>query len=358
MNPDDYAIVVGIRRYPGFGRTETEARDLEGPDNDAEAICGWLTAPDKGGVPIASARLIRSKDFPDPFPNALVAEPQKQAILAAFDRLESIAQQHDSQGQGLRVGRRLYLYMSGHGFAPRRKQAALFTANATRVRTSHHVHASDWMEWFYNAEYFDELVLWIDCCMTFDLSVMPERGGYRILQGTTGTGKMFTAYAAKPPLQAVERRMADGLMHGVFTYALLKGLEGAAADQDTFEVTSSSLREYLTNAMKTFLTEQDLQDSSVSKEPDFGADDPMVFLRVAHLLEFPMQLSFGAAAEGMPVRIVTGSPLRQAARGIIHHGRFDVALPRAVYFAMVEGLGWIKDFEVTGGQDSVVTVGV
>lgn len=352
MNADDYAIVVGIERYPGFGRTDVDPNDLNGPDNDATAIYEWLTAPDKGGVPPGNAWRVRSRDFPSPA-SVLDAEPQRQAITHLFDRLEVKAQANGRQGHGLRVGRRLYLYMSGHGFAPRRKEGAVFVANATRVMT-YHVFASKWLEWFCNAEYFDELVLWMDSCMVFDLTVMPEAVGYRAVQGT-GPGRIFSAFAARFPQQAVERKMPDGLYHGVFTYTLLQGLNGAAADANTHQVTSASLRNYLYNSMKAFMTEDDLHDPNISKEPDFGFDDPIVFCTIPAVDVCIVDLRrFPLAAEGKRFIVVTGAPPTKVAGNVVHNGVGQVPLPPGVYFLKMDDPPLQQGFEVTGGPNANV----
>lgn len=352
VQPDDYAIVIGIGNYPGFGSNETEANDLKGPNDDAQEIYNWLVAPDKGGVPKKNARLIRS---PQPPPTkALKARPHRETITNAFDRLESVAQQNNQQGNGLRVGRRLYLYASGHGFAQRRKEGSLFVANATQVR-KYHVFASGWLEWFYNAEYFDELVLWMDCCMVSDLPVVRENAGYREMPTATPNSRLFSAFAAKFPQQAVEREMPDGKIHGVFTYTLLQGLKGAAADSVTGKITSATLRNHLTNTMKTYLSEADQNDDIVAKEPDFGFDDPMVFCTVPGPQASAVTLtSFPAGAEGQPFVVFTGSPPQQAAAGSVQSGTAQVQLHPGVYFLEMSTPPLSKGFKVLGGTNVAI----
>jgi hypothetical protein len=314
----------------------------------------WLLGP--GGVPKANTKLIRSCDFPKST-DIFQASPQKQAITGAFDWLESMAQRNDANMKGLRVGRRLYVYMSGHGFAPERKKAGLFMANATRTRT-HHVFASAWMDWFYNARYFDEFVLWMDCCLTFSLSLVPEPAGYRILQGTTPVGRMFSAYASVYPGQAVENKMADGTWHGVFTYALLEGLKGAGADPITKDITSASLKNYLINHMKTFMTDAQLNDSRVSKEPDFGADDPFLFGSVPKLPTFNVMLQFPASVpDGVEFHVRTGSPPSEVTTGKVRNGTAQLSLQVGLYFVDTRVPQLLTGFEVPGGGDVIVNVG-
>jgi hypothetical protein len=350
MNEEDYAIVVGVRRYPMFGKTEDAPNDLKGPDRDATAIYDWLTDPARGGVPKSQATLIRSMDYPDPFPDSSLAEPQAHAITAAFDRLHAISSKNDKAGKGRRIGRRLYVYMSGHGFAQRRAEAAVFTANATRERT-HHIYASAWSEWFANAGYVDEVVIWMDCCMTFELSVPMQPAGYRIRQSPGRGGKVFAAYAARFPLLAVENHMPDGEFHGVFTYTLLQGLTGEAAEPDTLEITTDSLRSYLINAMRHNISDTDLMDPAVSQEPDFGLLDPIVFGKVDRVPEHPVTFTFPPGATGRTFAVQTGVPLTTVLSRPITSERETVCLPRGVYFARIDELGWLRDFTIVGGHD-------
>src|ERR1700730_8123470 len=56
-------------------------------------------------------------------------------------------------GRGMTVGRRLYVYMSGHGFSPRPSRGCLFTANAT-MDFGANVYPSAWLDWFRDSGYF------------------------------------------------------------------------------------------------------------------------------------------------------------------------------------------------------------
>jgi hypothetical protein len=218
------------------------------------------------------------------------------------------------------------------------------------------VFATRWQEWFCNAEYFDELVLWMDCCMVFDLTVVPEAAGYRIVQGTS-VKKMFSAYAAQFPQQAVERQMPDdNLFHGVFTYALLRGLRGEAAHAVTRQVTSGTLKNYLFSNMNRFMTADQRSDPTVSQEPDFGFDDPMVFCTVKAAAEATVTLSFPPAAEGRTFRIVTGAPPQEIKTGAVKQGAAAVNLAAGLYFVKVDGLAIAKGFEIAGAEAADIAV--
>jgi hypothetical protein len=105
MAASDHAVVVGISRYPFLG-------DLSGPENDAMDFAGWLLDAGGGNVPPGNVQRILSSDWAlstDP----LDAEPTTTRLEAAFDRLFEWGERNSGK-----AGRRLYIYLAGHGFAP------------------------------------------------------------------------------------------------------------------------------------------------------------------------------------------------------------------------------------------------
>src|SRR5262249_3248208 len=160
---------------------------------------------------------------------------------------------------GQRVGRRLYLYFSGHGCAPRFEEAAVLMANATRRRV-YHLTGMPCADWFYRSGYFEEVVLLMDCCRG-----RYEKGGTYIPPWVDLTrpevvdrSQRFYGLAAEWSRLARERVLPGGESRSVFTMALLAGLRGAAYDPATqftdpatgkrmARVTAASLKNYLYN---------------------------------------------------------------------------------------------------------------
>ncbi len=159
MAQDDRAIVVGICSYPGF-------TDLYGPENDAVAIYNWLLSPAGGDVPVENIELIITSQFNPPFMTPAEGKPTGVRIQEAFEKLQDLASANSDRGNGLRVGRRLWIYLAGHGFGPDANENALLAANATRIRSGSYYHVLG----VYNADYvhfagyFDEVLLFMDCC--------------------------------------------------------------------------------------------------------------------------------------------------------------------------------------------------
>src|SRR5262245_55141594 len=127
-NDKDYAIIVGIEVYPAFDPNGP----LKGPENDARAFRDWVISPTGGNVPNDKDHvvLIVSSDYKPAPKTPDDARPMIMDVHSAFERLQNKAQQNADKGKGLQVGRRLYIYMAGHGFAPRDDQTALLMANA------------------------------------------------------------------------------------------------------------------------------------------------------------------------------------------------------------------------------------
>lgn len=222
MNPGThYALLVAINHYPGLN-------DLAGPENDAAAFSAWLTGT--AGLPADNVRLIRSSDFArvtDPY----LANPTETSIKAALSTWLK-----DAQGNWRdRVGERLYLFFAGHGFTSGSlPDTALFTAQAQRDDRAH-IASVRYLNKIANAGFFDEIVMFMDCCQdvlkSFNVQeptwLMPDNAA-------SGRVKIFTAMGAPRGRKAFEERPADapdGVVHGYFSRALLQALEEAPADE-------------------------------------------------------------------------------------------------------------------------------
>jgi hypothetical protein len=82
----------------------------------------------------------------------------------------------------------------------------------------------------------------------------------------------FYGFASKFGRLAVERQI-DGQMSGVFTATLLDALKGGASEEDG-RITGESLKAYLYENMKAFLSPADLVDKDIAKEPDLYCEPP------------------------------------------------------------------------------------
>lgn len=357
----DYAIVVGITRYPYLD-------PLQSPENDARAFHRWLTTPaDGGGAGIdpksGRVRLVLSSDFAGSFAPGM-EPPTVAQVEAELIRLDEIAEANRKAGRGLRVGRRLYLYFSGHGCAPKFEEAAILMANATRRRV-YHLTGMPCADWFYRAGYFSEVVLLMDCCRERYEKVVTYVPPWVDLTApeVVDRSQRFYGLAAAWSQVARERALPSGERRSVFTLALLAGLEGAAYDPTTVHtdpatgrqmarVTARSLKDFLYNHLRDFLPEADRDSPEVSGQPDIPHPrDPnadMVFSTVP-VPSYPVTLRLPPAAAGRTLRVVE---LKEDGTEVVLVERpvtgpeVVVDLPRNNYFAQVSGLGFGKGFPV------------
>jgi hypothetical protein len=343
MGAEDRALVVGISVYPGLD-------NLEGTELDAKNFYDWVVDPEGGAVPPTQATLIRSSDFGPPFPSVVKAAPTTSAVTDYFDALQEEAQQKSAKGESDRLGRRLYLYFAGHGFAPSIDDAAILMANATPIRVGHHVPGKPWADWLYKAGYFDELLLFMDCCRENYPKAPLNLPPFIDLNSADAVdrGKRFYVFATKWARLSRERKMQDGQSHGVFTTALLAGLR-QAADQNG-RVTALGLRSWLFNNMKSFFDPSEPDNGEVSKEPDiFAPSDPAKDFVIATVkpLKFKVRVALEAEDAGKKVQ-VRDSKFKIVDSATAAPPAWEIELPRGPYLAELVGTEKTATFEVDG----------
>lgn len=339
---DNYAVVVGVARYPELS-TEGAAADLEGPDNDAQDVYDWLVSSDGGRLDPGNVKLLRSGDFEPPEPGD--PQPAEAKIELALKWVEKQTRQTG--------GGRLYLYFSGHGFSPDLEEGALFTAEATQVSPSY-VYAHAWLRWFRKAQRFREAVLWMDCCMDFQQSIPVQEVLMRPQLGTSIPGPVFIGLAAHTK-KALERTMADGKVHGVFTWTLLKGLSGGASDERG-QVTAESLRSFLYAVMPEFMPEDARSAGLIDLQPFVRSDQGMVFRVLPDRPKFQVRLTVPDTAADQELTIWTGRPPRRVVSETLSGTGWTGGLVRGLYVAELPAAGLRQGFQVSGAGDMEVSV--
>lgn len=344
MSDRHYAIIIGLSNYPKFD----PPANLLGPVNDAAAVRHWLRA--RGGVPedniwfrVSSSTRPRS------------ARPTRRQLEDALIWLDRIAQKNDARSGGERaVGRRLYIYVAGHGFSPGARQGCLFTAEASAEQVQANVGISTWLQLLQDAGYFREYVLLMDCCMERtapSVAIPPALALPKSIQPPATT---FVAHAAQRPLKAVEVAIPEdgNRFHGAFTWAFLKGLEGAAVNRYGI-VNGHSMANWLRNAIYPWLTEADLTAADVSRQPEIVAEDAgLVFATGVAPLQFNTALEFEADAIDNRVRLWSGVPPRAeeftAARRVVR------PLRAGLHVVEVPDAGYRQGFEIA--RDETIAV--
>jgi Caspase domain len=346
LNPHDHAVVIGIRRY-WDATPDGWITNLNAPDNDAEAIAQWLRQPDGGGLPEGNVCIVRSADLPDPFPDEESVGPHQRAVENALNNLADL---DTTAFEGQYAGRRLYVYVSGHGFARGPDEAALLTAEAKRTRPLN-VLVSSWVDWLWHAARFKEYVLWVDTCaarapVTTYFKPCDRDPEYN---QDVANGRRFTAFAAGLNKTTVENEMSDGKWHSVFTHALLQGLNGGARTP----ITTNSLRDYLSNAMSSFMRDDQQSNSMVAKEPEFARTDELVFGQRTQPATFPVTFQFPRTWVGRRVTISVNSKTPLIAETIVQQDRWTPQLGSGLYVLFAPESGDFQPFAVSGGPQNV-----
>ena len=212
---DDWAIVIGINQYPNV----TGASALQGAVNDAQDFIHWLTRPDGGAVQDDHiGRFIQDTNAPSG--TLKPAKSQFEAFIE--DRFLTILPQRP-------IGRRLYLYFSGHGISPTGQEsirnAALLMANAVMPAPLLHIPGNILAEGIRSSAYFSEVVLFMDCCRDVQKNVIPNVFDFFDPNEISKQCRLVEAYATTWGSKARELPLPpDDVIGGVFTYSLLQVL--------------------------------------------------------------------------------------------------------------------------------------
>jgi hypothetical protein len=320
MAANDHAIVAGVERYPFLG-------DLGGPENDAKDFEAWLLDPNGGAVPPANIRRILSSDFAVTG-NPLDAEPTTVRLERKFEELYDLG-----DANGGKTGRRLYVYLAGHGFAPSLEDAALLMANAARGRSGHHISGRTYANWFRQSAFFDEIVLFMDCCRENSARAGVRSAPFDPISAAAPASYLY-AFATEWSRASRERPIgAGGAMRGLFTVALLTGLRGGALPNGAGEVTAAGLSDFIYSYLPTLTAANGIERQD--PEIDFYKPAPIV-LSSAPPVRFHVRITLSAAHAGKAVELLDGTfkPL-PGVKTSATLWEWDV--PPAMYKAQVQG---------------------
>jgi len=237
--------------------------------------------------------------------------------------------------------------MSGHGFSPTPQRGCLFAANA-QERLSFNVHATGWLNWLQDSGYFREYVLWMDCCMNRLSFLQPRDPPLPPVNASEPPRAGFVAFAAKRNCKAVELPIPEdsNKPHGVFTWALLEGLRGAAADANG-RVSGRGLADWIRNAQVARMRPTDLQDHEVGQEPEVIREDAaLIFARGVSKPFHQVTLNLPGNAVGAQARIWTGAPPRVIESLTVTAQSEVVSLQPGLYLIEVASAGLRQGFEV------------
>jgi hypothetical protein len=267
-NDGDFAIVIGIAGYRFL-------RALEGPLEDAKAFESWLVK--FGRVPRRHIRLVLSR-------RTDAERPAQEQIDDAFMNIFKKALQRRNRSQAVR---RLYVYFAGHGCAADVRHVALLMANARIEALNRALDSAQYHSHLVNRGLFPEQILFYDCCRNYDHRIRGQAPGWTPAEPNgiyAPHVSQFVLFAAGFTEFAYERPFRYGVRRGLFTRALLEGLQGAAAvlsqlTPGTYDITSDSLKVYVRNRLDE-LTEEENVRQHLAWNPA-GSTEDVVLVRHA-----------------------------------------------------------------------------
>lgn len=222
-----YAVIVGISKYetPGIGRLDFAHRD-------AQEFARFLQSKAGGSVPEGNIRLLLNNDA-----NYI-------AIYNALYWLQDTCKKNDV----------VYFYFSGHGDVENRtvyKLGFLLAANTPRFNYINSAVRIEDLNDIANtiSQKGTRVILVTDACHSGDLAGKSNRGNFLVgdqLRAVTGNEIRITSCG---PDQLSNEDEGWGGGRGVFSYYLVKGLEGSADASKDQVVTVKEVRDYLNSAL-------------------------------------------------------------------------------------------------------------
>jgi hypothetical protein len=226
IDSGDFALVIGINEYCGG------LDDLKGPPHDAEEFVDWLNR-DYSSANIHDGNLIKKVNFQN------------------FTSLRGAVIEITMKAQ-LRGGRRLYIFYAGHGFGTDFGNVGILTSDYVPDWTGGSLDLIKTVNWITMAGWFKEVVVFMDCCRTYDNRITAEP----VLQPTSQDGSREPAihfYCLACGLgETTFEREYSGKVRGRFSIDLIHALNGnaeGAVDADGC-VTAYSLKKHLTEKLK------------------------------------------------------------------------------------------------------------
>jgi hypothetical protein len=340
--PADYGIIVGINGYVKF-------KPLNGPESDAKRFHNWLTSPTGGCVSIGKTDLILSD-----LSNLASVQPTIEAVNKAFRKYSDPAYEKDDH----RLGRRLYVFLSGHGITPVLTQnaktdiAGLLMADSSPSYPQH-VVGQLYAEWFRNAGAFDELALFMDCCRDLKPNVSPVGPVTPPVNSDRADKIRFLyAMAAEVDSKAWEVLLPiRGLggdqrspqePRGVFSYALMEALNTPTVCDDQGQLTSNVLGEYLTRRVNKIRKDQ------AAKVVTSQFLNPIVFLTGRNTRP-TLRVAFNPALEGKTIVLSRDSDVID--RYTIVELSWSKPVQKGIYVLAIEGVKQTEPKKIDGTEE-------
>jgi hypothetical protein len=293
LNANDWAIVGGINLYPGL-------RNLQGPVLDSTTFKSWVE--NTSYVPDRQVICVQS---PPPPITLDGAQPSVEAISNSFETVVRAA----SKKKFHYLGRRLYLFFSGHGVVatktglPNFNEAMLLAATADSNFLRKHVALRAWAEWFRALGIFDEVFLFADCCRNMEDLVSPVEitapGDWRPQRPE---GRQFYVFSTKFASTAWEQTLGKPpQVRGVLSYVVTEALKNPKLYNEQGELTASVLEAHIYKQVPDLADKQEPVIEYAHKSPE------LIVAKWVKREKQPVQIRFVLPAPGATADIFAGS---------------------------------------------------
>jgi tetratricopeptide (TPR) repeat protein len=253
--PRGYALIIGISKY----QLIDPAQNLQFPESDAQGIYRTLISKEAGGFPAENV-------------HALIGpQATKANIHRELDWLASVAQPNDT----------VFVFFAGHGFAvDGRGYFAPYDVDPGHVAETGYSMAEFGRTLETKVKATNKVLL-VDACRSGKVSrgLVEQGGDNGMVNAELGklSNSFLTFVAAREQDQSYEDpKLGNGA--GLFSYFVIRGLQGDAdANCDGF-VTADELIEYVRTNVRQYA-----RDHGVSQTPtDYGDFEPKLVLAVSH----------------------------------------------------------------------------
>jgi hypothetical protein len=333
--PSDYAIVVGINGYADF-------KPLRGPEADAARFYNWLISPTGGFLSLLNIDLIRSD---------LSVKSNIQPTLDALKRVFRRYADPAFKKEDHRIGRRLYIFLSGHGITPALTTfanveiAGLLMANASASFPDHivgHLYA----DWFRNAAAFDELVLFMDCCRDLKPNVPPSGPVTPpVYSDRSGKVRFFYAMATEVDSQSWEQPLGTPPEpRGVFSFALMEALNTRTICDEKGQLTGEVLGAHLTQRVP------ELRKGQFAKIATSQFQDSILFATNRNPSP-ELRVTFDPTFYSKTIELVSGQDV--VASHLINSTVLALPVQKGIYRLRIPGVRQTDLFKIDGTQEIV-----
>jgi tetratricopeptide (TPR) repeat protein len=244
LSGHSYAVVVGVSQYPNLPAD----KQLQFAERDAQSIYTILISPEGGNFKAENVKVLTG-------PQATLA-----AMKSQIDNwLPSVAQDDD----------RVLIYFAGHGFVYKGK-GYLAPSDFKLEQADTTGYPMDELGAVIGSKIHAKWkILLTDACHSGAIS--PEDTQSLNQKLSTLNESLFSLTASRDREQSFESPDLQG-GHGVFTYFVVKGLEGGADYSHDGKVTADELAEYVRSSVRE--ATQDKQTPTSDK----GSFDPNMWL--------------------------------------------------------------------------------